>query len=253
MNKRDLNHTCSRRHSLSCCAKSPDTILSPGIILLWGLMVANCPIYQHKTVLCNLASLLLCIHQYIRSKKSPTESKPGRQCDLELTEGWSNGAAHWHAGDQDLACAASFCTARWAERHDRSSWTCCTDKSPLTLANLSIAQTWHWWLYTCIPFICIIPNAMGLQLDTGSCGLQSPTIHGKSACPTLPAGPVAGRSSGWPQAVPTWSSSQAEPWAEAAPAAAPGAGGNKKWWWVSCAFLCPRVMARLYLDSHGCV
>lgn len=122
MNKRDLNHTCSRRHSLSCCAKSPDTILSPGIILLWGLMVANCPIYQHKTVLCNLASLLLCIHQYIRSKKSPTESKPGRQCDLELTEGWSNGAAHWHAGDQDLACAASVCTARWAERHDRSSF-----------------------------------------------------------------------------------------------------------------------------------
>ena len=67
MNKRDLNHTCNCRHSFSCCAKSPDIIISPRIILLWGLMVTNCPVYQNKTVLCNLASLLLCIHQYIRS------------------------------------------------------------------------------------------------------------------------------------------------------------------------------------------
>lgn len=69
MNERDLNHTWNCRHSSSCCIKSPDTTLSPGIILLWGLMATHCPIYQNKTVLCNLASLLLCNHQYIRSKK----------------------------------------------------------------------------------------------------------------------------------------------------------------------------------------
>lgn len=31
----------------------------------------------------------------------------------------------------------------------RSSQPCCTDKSPLTPADLRIAQTWHWWLSTC--------------------------------------------------------------------------------------------------------
>lgn len=174
------------------------------------------------------------IHQ--EQKKSLTESKPGRQHDLELTEGWSNGAVYWHAGDQDLACAASFCTARWAERHDRSSWTCCTDKSPLTLAKLSIAQTWHWWLYTCTPFICIIPNATGLQLDTGRCGLQSPTIG-------------SGGSSGCPQAVPTWSRSWAEPWAVPTPAAA----SQKAVASVLCfsALTCDGLS--LHKASHGCV
>lgn len=68
-NKRGLNHICNCRHSFGCCMKSLDTILSPGLILLLGLMVTNCPIYQNEMVFCNLASLLLCIHQYMRREK----------------------------------------------------------------------------------------------------------------------------------------------------------------------------------------
>lgn len=132
-----------------CCAKNPDTIFSPAIILPWGLVVTNCPIYQKKTVLCNLASLVLCIHQYLRNKKSTTESKPGRQRDLELTGGWSSGAVQWHAGDQGLAFVLLPGQKGITDSASRSSWPCCTDKSPLTLADLRVAQTWHWWLSPC--------------------------------------------------------------------------------------------------------
>lgn len=212
-------------------------------------MVTNCPIYHNKTVLCNLASLLLCIHQYIRSKKSSTESKPGWQRDLELTEGWSTGTLGTRTWRVQHPFVLLTVQKGMTDPALRSSWTCCTDKSPLRLANPSIAQTWHWWLYTCTPLICTILNVTGLQLDAGSCGLQSPTTCRKPACPSLPAGPAAGRSSSCPQAVPTLSRSQAEPWAVPVPAAAPGARVNKKWWRVSCAFLHSCVMAQLYIKT----
>lgn len=158
MTVRDLNHTWNCRHSFSCCVKSPDTTLSPGIILLWGLMVTHCPIYQNKTVLCNLASLLLCNHQYIRSKKKKDQLK-----------------ACWGPG-LGMCCALLYCSL------SRKAWQIplrdpAGHAIPINLSHwwTTASKTWHWWPHTCTPVICIIPNATGLQLDTESCGLQSPT------------------------------------------------------------------------------
>lgn len=199
-------------------------------------MVTNCPIYQNKTVLCNLASFLLCIHQYIRSKK-----KAQLRANLGDSMIWS-----WLKAGVMGQCTGTLGTRTWHVPRPfvpHAEQKGMTDPAGhavpinlLSLAKLSIAQTWHWWLYTCTPFICIIPNATSLQLDTGRCGLQSPTIG-------------SGGSSGCPQAVLTWSRSWAEPRAVPTPAAA----SQKAVASVLCfsALTCDGLS--LHKASHGCV
>lgn len=135
----------------------------------------------------------------------------------------------------------------------RSSWTCCTNKSPLTLANLSIAQTWHWWLYTCTPFILYHPECNGFTIRYWELW-AAVTYHPQEVCLSNPAG----RPCGWQElrlppgcADLEQQPSRALSWGSACSSSR--GWGEQKWWWVSCAFLRPRVMARLYLDSHGCV
>lgn len=80
----------------------------------------SCPIDQKKTVLCDLASPLLCVHQRVR--------KHTWAAVCFGAEGRSSGAVQRHTGEQDWVCAISFFTPQRAERLS-SSWNGPADKS----------------------------------------------------------------------------------------------------------------------------
>lgn len=172
-------------------------------------MVTNCPIYQNKAVLCDLASPLLCVHQYIR-KQTWTAVWFGATWRLEQ---WGSAKARWGPGLGQCHVLLYPTLSRKAQLPAQldspRQWISSRRGSPST--DLALRA------------VLLFP----INVFTGSRGAAVSTTRGSLR--TLPA--ALGQEPSGGSGASACSSSEGS--------------GSKESWWVACAGLRSRAVARL--------